>query len=112
MPALGSYTHAARLARVDGRSREGRLLRVVRDELSAQIGKPSPAQTALIERAAWLSLRIAQLDVRIANGGFTDFDSKQYLAWSNALARLLRTFGLKGAGARSVHLADVLRGVA
>jgi hypothetical protein len=112
MPALGPYTQAARLARVDGRSREGRLLRVVRDELTAQIGKPTPAQTALIERAAWLSLRIAQLDVRMANGGFTDFDSKQYLAWSNTLTRLLRTLGLKGNGARAIDLAEVLRGVA
>src|SRR5436305_832073 len=54
MPALGPYSQATRLARVDGRSREGRLLRSVRDELTTQIGNPSPAQKALIDRAAWL----------------------------------------------------------
>ena len=62
MPALGPYSRATRLAHVDGRSREGRLLRSVRDELTNQIGNPSPAQKALIDRASWLSLRIAQLD--------------------------------------------------
>jgi hypothetical protein len=111
MPALGPYSQATCLARVDGRSREGRLLRSVRDELTRQIGNPSPAQKALIERAAWLSLRMAQLDARMLNGGFTDFDSKQYLAWSNGLTRLLRSLGLKGGAQHAVDLAEVLRGV-
>ena len=86
-------------------------MRSVRDELTRQIGNPSPAQKALIERAAWLSLRMAQLDARMLNGGFTDFDSKQYLAWSNGLTRLLRSLGLKGGAQHAVDLAEVLRGV-
>ena len=111
MPALGPYSRATRLANVDGRSPEGRLLRSVRDELTNQLGDPSPAQKALIDRAAWLSLRIAQLDDRTLNGGFTDFDNRQYIAFSNALARVLRTLGLKGGRQKSVDLAAVLRGI-
>jgi hypothetical protein len=96
---------------VDGRSREGRLVRKVRRELTAHLGgKPSAAEMLLIDRCAWLSLRLAQLDAKLANGGLTEHDGRFYIAWSNTLTRTLRSLGLKGAKdqvpARS--LADLL----
>jgi hypothetical protein len=38
----------------------------------------------------------------------TDHDQRQYLAWSNALVRLLRDLGIKGAAAPKVSLDDVV----
>jgi hypothetical protein len=109
----GPYSRPSGLAALDGRSREGRLVRAVRRELTAHLGgRPSAAEKMMIERAAWLSLRLAQLDAKMAADGFTEHDQRFYIAWSNALSRLLRSLGLKGsraaAPARSLadHLAE------
>jgi hypothetical protein len=98
---------------LDGRSREGRLVRRVRRELTAHVGgRPTATQKALIERAAWLSLRISQLDARMATDGFTDHDHRFYLAWVGTLSRTLRQLGMQPAKAaapvRSLadHLAE------
>jgi hypothetical protein len=54
-------------------------------------GKPSKIQTALIERAARLSLYIEMMDARaLASGGMSERDSRQYLAWTNSLRLTLR----------------------
>jgi hypothetical protein len=48
------------IARVDARTRDGRLLREVRKTLREPVGSnPTAAHKALIERAAWLELAIA-----------------------------------------------------
>ncbi|HEV7267354.1 MAG TPA: hypothetical protein VGN83_20965 [Falsiroseomonas sp.] len=80
---------------MDGRTREAKILQRVRAELTEHVGgSPSATQRALIERAAWLTLRTAQLDRKIAGGGeLTDHDSRVYLAWSNSLTRTLRQLG-------------------
>ena len=113
MHRVGPYSRPQGLAALDGRSREGRLVRAVRRELTAHLGgKPSAAERMLIERAAFLSLRLAQLDAKMAGDGFTEHDQRFYIAWSNALSRLLRSLGMKGAKAsapaRSLadHLAE------
>jgi hypothetical protein len=87
------------VVRLDGRSREARLMRTVRAELTAHVGgSPSATQRALIERAAWLSLHVAKIEARTAEGGgFSEADSRQYLAWSNSLTRTLRALGIEGA---------------
>jgi uncharacterized Rossmann fold enzyme len=54
-------------------------------------------QAALIERAAWLRLRLALFDEKLAAGGFTDHDSAHYLAWANTLARTLARIGIEPA---------------
>lgn len=99
MRAIGPYSRPHNLQKLDGRTREGRLMRDVRAELTAHVGgKPSATQKALIERAVWLSLHIAQLDAKAAAGrAMTEHDSRTYLAWSNSLTRTLREIGLKGA---------------
>ena len=98
---------------LNGRTKEGRLLRTVRAELLQHVGtKPSAVQKALIDRAAWLSLHVALMDAKaLETGGMpSEKDSKVYLAWSNTLTRTLSAIGLKAAIDRprslQQHLAD------
>lgn len=93
---------------MDGRTRHARILNQVRGELTAQLGgKPSAAQRALIDRAAWLTLRVALLDAKTAEGGvMTECDSRTYLAWSNSLALVLTKIGLKGVAQQPPSLRD------
>jgi hypothetical protein len=111
MPSIGPYSRPAVLAKLDGRTREAHLLRRVRAELVAHVGgNPSATQTALIERAAMLTLHVAMLDARmLKTGSMSEHDSKTYLAWSGSLSRALRDLGLKGAAAAPPTLADILR---
>lgn len=90
------YGCTATLARLDGRTREGRLMRRVRSELTAHVGgRPSATQRMLIERSATLSLYVTMLDRKAMQGGaMTEHDSRTYLAWSNSLTRTLRELGV------------------
>jgi hypothetical protein len=57
------YSHSRPVGWVDCRTKEGRLLRDIRAKLVRHVGgTPTPIQEELIERAARLSLRLAQLD--------------------------------------------------
>jgi hypothetical protein len=81
---------------VDGRTREAEVLRRVRADLTNNIGQPNVVQQMLIERCAWLSVRIAMLDRKIEKGeSFTQVDSNTYLAWHNSLVRTLARLGIK-----------------
>ena len=90
-PKLGPYSRVYRLAKLDGRTREAALIRRVRDELLAHVGqRPTITQRLLIDRAAILSLRLAQIDRRIfADETLTILDNNQTVAWQNALTRVL-----------------------
>lgn len=94
--AVTPYAVPATLARLDGRTREGRLLRRVRSDLTAHVGgKPSAPQRMLIERAATLALHVGTLDRKVLESGvMTEHDSRVYLAWSNSLTRTLRELGV------------------
>lgn len=108
MKRLGPYSRAPALSTIDMRSKEGRVLRNVRGELTAHVGSPSATQRILIERAAVLSLQIAMLDAKHANGGLTPHDQREYLAWTNALTRLMRHLGQKGVAERALTPREVL----
>ena len=84
---------------MDRRTREAKLLAEVRADLTEHVGgAPSATQRRLIERCAWLSLHVAQLDAKVAEGGaMTEHDQRTYLAWNDTLTRTLRQLGLKGA---------------
>jgi hypothetical protein len=113
MPKLGAYSQEIVLARPDGRSKEARLLQQVRRELLSHIGgNPSAPQTALIERAAMLQLRVATLDSKILEGTFSEYDAKVYLAFSNSLCRTLAALGLKPAASKAPTLGDIARDIA
>jgi hypothetical protein len=108
--AVGPYSRPCVLAKLDQRTKEARLLRETRDALVEHIGgQPSAVQGALIERSVWLSLGVAQLDAKMANGAaFTQHDHNSYIAWSNALSRTLGLLGLQPTAAKPPTLAEQL----
>jgi hypothetical protein len=104
---LGPHSRRHRLGFLDGRTFEARLHRKFRAELIAHVGgAPSIAQTAIIERAAWVQLRLAMMDSKVASGDFTEQDSHVYLAWANTLSRLLTRLGLQPAAAKPMDPYD------
>jgi hypothetical protein len=107
---IGPYSRPGALAQIDGRTKESGLLRHVRATLAKHVGgNPSAVQSALIERIAWLSLHVAQLDAKMVESGkYTMHDSNQYLAYSNSLARALAALGLKGATEAPQTLAQLI----
>lgn len=107
MAHLPPYSRPNALAKIDGRTREARLMREARAELVAHVGgTPSATQRVLIERAVQLTLQIAMLDAKQAGGGLTEHDGRTYLAWTNTLTRLMRQLGMTGAAQRPRSLAD------
>jgi len=85
-------------------------MRQIRDDLAKHVGgTPTAAQAVLIDRCAWLSLRIALLDRKLASGcDFTEVDSNVYLAWSNSLTRTLARLGLDPPTPPRPKLTDIL----
>jgi len=95
MPRIRPYSRPPALANLDHRTREARFMAVRRKELIAHCGgSPSQTQKVMIERAVWLSLRIALLDRKQAEmGEMTEHDSRTYLAWVGSLTRLMEDLG-------------------
>ena len=107
MPFPGPYSRPESLAHISGRTRQGRILKGVRADLTAHVGgKPSATQRVLIDRAAMLTLRIAMMDGKATDGALSERDGREYLAWTNTLTRLMRQLGLKGAAERPPSLRD------
>lgn len=113
MTAVGPYSRHARLSKPDGRTREARLVKSLRDDLTAHCGgKPSITQILLIQQACELQLRIALMNRKFTEtGDFTEHDSRTYLAWNASLARLLRQIGLKGVPSRPPTPAELMHAV-
>ena len=109
---IGSPSRPGALTRLDGRSREARLLRDTRAELAAHVGgKPSATQTALITRAAMLTLYLARMDAKaMETGAMSDHATREYLAWSNTLTRTMRQLGLKGIAEKAPSLSEIIAG--
>lgn len=112
---LGPYSRAidrgAIGSTIDGRSRQGRYLRAYERMLTEHVGgNPSATQRALICRAARLALHLELMDEAALRDGkpFTAHDHNHYVAWSNALARILARLGLEAPAARAPTLADVM----
>lgn len=97
---LGPYSKPARFTSIDGRTREARLMKRVRAALVAHVGgSPTAAQDFLIRRAATLALQIDLMEREAAarGGPMSIGTGRDYLAWSNALERCLRSLGIEGA---------------
>jgi hypothetical protein len=109
---IGPYTGDERLYRLDGQSRAARFLKDYRYELIQHLGHPpSVTERAVIDRASMIALKCALLDAKILAGADTELDSRQILAWSGALTRLLhKHLGLKAPVVEPRSLASVLRG--
>jgi len=79
---------------LDGRTYEAKLYNEFRADLITHVGgTPSIPQAAIIERCAWLKVRIALMDTKVAQGGMTEQDSRVYLAWVGLMGRLLTRLG-------------------
>ena len=98
------------LARRDGRTREARLLRAIRAELTEHVGgHPSATQRIAIERAAALTLHVARMDEAAAvAGGMSDHARREYLAADSSLRRMLQLLGTQGKAQRSPTIHDLL----
>ena len=81
----------------------------MRAELTAHCGgNPSFPQAMLIERAAVLALRIAQIEAKMLAGeALTLHDNNHAIAWHNAYRRTLTAIGLEPAAAKAPTLADL-----
>ena len=101
MQKLGPHSRSTSLARVDTRTREGRLLRDLRAELTAHVGgSPSVTQRLLIEQALELKLRIELMNQKTAGELPTLHDRNYYISWTHALTRTLAALGLEPAQPR------------
>jgi hypothetical protein len=87
---------------IDGRSLQGRFLRRIEGELTAQLGgAPSFAQRLLIRRISRMMLRLDQFDSRLGAGTMTELDQKIYGALCNHVRLGLREIGVKPPEQRS-----------
>jgi hypothetical protein len=96
--------------RLHGNSAPRRAAKTLRDALVAHCGgRPSATQEAMIDQAAELKLRLAVMDADyLRTSHRSAHASRDYLAWSNSLVRLLRQLGLQGAAERPPSLAEIL----
>jgi hypothetical protein len=96
---IGPYSRPHMLAKIDGRTKESRLMAAARAELTRHVGgSPSHVQRVLIERAARLMLYVEIMDRETLEAGtMSERNSRQYLAWSNSLRLTLRELGVKAA---------------
>ena len=102
MGDLGPYSsHLTALNNLDGRTKEARILKSMRVELANLLSrKPNAGELALIERLAWLQLRLSVLDRRLLDGQFSEFDANVYNAHCNSFARGLEKLGALGNSSR------------
>ena len=84
------------LAKLDRRTKEARLLEAARASFTRHVGgAPNDIQRVLIERASRLMVYIETMDAQaLVVGTMTERNSRQYLAWVNALRLCLREIGL------------------
>ena len=97
MKQIGPHSRPGKLATIDGRRAEARLMRDIKADLVKHCGgTPSAVQCMLIEQAAMLSLRLHLMDRAALSGDgvMSERNGRQYLTWANSLARLLRQLGL------------------
>ena len=82
-----------------GTSKEAQFIRHLRAELVRHAGgAPSVTERMLIERGVLLSLHLARMDAKaLEAGGLSLHSSREYLAWTGALRRVLAQLGLKPA---------------
>ena len=72
-------------------------------------GAPSPAQLMLIDRVAWLSVYLGRLNAKIAAGdALAEHAGREYLAWSNTIARTLNVLGLRSVSPKARSLEEIL----
>jgi hypothetical protein len=107
---VSAFSRPHTLRKLDQRTREAKYLRDTVAELTRHVGgNPSAPQRLLIQRAAILSLRLAQLD---NDAALSEHAMRLAACWQNHLRLILREIGIKPAaeadGAKAQPLDDVL----
>jgi hypothetical protein len=92
--SIGPYSKQFRIAKVDGRSHHGRILRALSRELTEAVGgHPTALQRRLIENACITYVRMLLVDEQLSKDGMgeplAERQSRYYLAWSASLERSL-----------------------
>ncbi|HEX3861080.1 MAG TPA: hypothetical protein VHY35_05255 [Stellaceae bacterium] len=108
---IGPYSRKLRRGAIgsstDGRSAEGRFIRDLEAQLIAHVGgSPSIAQKLLIDRIIKTTMQVDALDAKLAEGTWTDHDSRTHGGLINRQRLLLREIGMKPAAARQPTLAE------
>ena len=113
-PYCRSLQRGAMSDMFDGRSREGRFLRKIEMELTAQLGgEPSFSQKLLVIRTAKMILRLDLLEHKLDEGKFTNFDTKVFSSLNNAVRLALRDLGLRGKPtSRAPNIAQYMEAIA
>ncbi len=110
-PRIGPRSGLSKIAKLDGRYREAQLMRDTVESLTHHVGgNPNAVQTRLIERVAFLGLRIAIMDAASPDGVMSEADTARYLAWVNTYSRTLAILGIKAARSNGPALADYIAG--
>jgi hypothetical protein len=111
--AVDPAARALRWAK-NGNTREAALYRAVVKRLRQHVGgSPNHAQALLIGRIAMLQVHLAHLDERaMQDGGLSPHAVREYLAWSNSIAKLICRLGLEGCASKdhAPALSDYLAG--
>ncbi len=107
---IGPYSRRNALAHLDLRTREGRFLMAIQDELTNHVGgAPSAAEAILIRLASLKALRVALMAPKIMTSEAIDERAdRQFLAWANSLRRDLDTLGIAKRAEASPRLAELL----
>ena len=86
------------LAKLDGRTKEARLMDRARTDLGRHVGgHPTPVQERLIEQVARLTLHVERLDKRALAEGLSAVDARQYRELNSELRLNLRELGVAAA---------------
>lgn len=106
----GPFSRDQALVDVDRRTRAGRVMRSVREELLDQIGDASAAQRILIQAASIKATRLALLQDSLLTGAAPSEGSEHHaLAWLNSLRLDLQALGLERRATKTLDLNAYLK---
>ena len=92
---IGPYSAPTRIAKVDRRTREGKVMREIAQALRDHVGNPSVPQEMIIETTAFLWVQINLLAPKVMEGtAQSDHGDRQVLSYINQLKRNLEVLGI------------------
>ena len=108
---IGPYSAPTRIAKVDRRTREGKVMREIAQVLREHVGNPTVPQEMLIETTAFLWVQVNLLAPKVMEGTApSDFGDRQLLSYINQMRRNLETLGLTAPAQQVPTLGKYLEG--
>jgi hypothetical protein len=91
------------LAKLDGRTKSGKIVNELRRELFAFFNDaPNAVERSHIERCCALRAKLAVLEAKVIEGRETEMDTRFFVAWENSYRRNLAALRF-GEGVKSVR---------